>query len=408
MKIVFKYINLTNNCAWDTIMIESGRGDFVAVELIDLYSDIRTRYNVKLHTSSCFGKKIGWVHIVESELFAQFLHGNELIFTSGVQYTTEEWLKEFVDMIYDKHAGGLILGLPEGRNFSKEIIEYCNKLQFPLFSASWDTPYIDVMRRFSEILLQNEKKETNLVSALKNAIYYPNNLELYVKDFESNGFFQGMSFCTFVMSCHTYHTEGGNKALAEMKEDLRYFLKKTVLYEENDILIVLAVGDQISLLNKGIRARCKRDDNVYAGAGVTVTSIEEIHKSYKSAKTAYQLTKTTIPRNFLTYEELGIYQLLTDYSEKTIYPNFVEETLGKLIDYDKKNQTDYMHILETYFENECSIICTSKALYCHKNTLSYKIGKIREILGYDMLLNENRMKIMISLRILRLDREYYT
>lgn len=73
------------------------------------------------------------MHIVESELFAQFLHGNELIFTSGVQYTTEEWLKEFVDMIYDKHAGGLILGLPEGRNFSKEIIEYCNKLQFPAF-----------------------------------------------------------------------------------------------------------------------------------------------------------------------------------------------------------------------------------------------------------------------------------
>ena len=98
---------------------------------------------------------------------------------------------------------------------------------------------------------------------------------------------------------------------------------------------------------------------------------------------------------------------MTDYREKEIYPRFVEETLGKLIDYDKKNETDYMHILETYFENECSIICTSKALYCHKNTLSYKIGKIKEILRYDMLLNENRMKIMISLRILRLDREYY-
>lgn len=27
-------------------MIESGSGDFVAVELIDLYSDIRTRYSV--------------------------------------------------------------------------------------------------------------------------------------------------------------------------------------------------------------------------------------------------------------------------------------------------------------------------------------------------------------------------
>lgn len=379
----------------------------MAVELIDLYADIRSRYNVKLHTSSCFEKKIGWVHIVENELFAQFLHGNELIFTSGVQYTSEEWMKDFVDMLYDKHAGGLILGLPEGRKFSKEIIEYCNEIRFPLFSASWDTPYIDVMRRFSEILLQNEKKETNLVTALKNAIYYPNNLELYVKDFESNGFFQGMSFCTFVLSCHTYHTEDGNKALAEIKEDLRYFLKKTVLYEDNDILIILAVGDQISLLNKGIMEECKKDTNIYAGVGMTVTSIEDIHKSYKMAKTAYQLTKTTIPRNFLTYEELGIYQLLTDYREKSIYPSFVEETLGKLMDYDKKNETDYMYILESYFENECSIICTAKALYCHKNTLSYKIGNIRKILGYDILLNENRMKIMVCFRILRLESEFY-
>ena len=49
----------------------------MAVELIDLYADISSRYNVKLHTSSCFEKKIGWVHIVENELFAQFLHGNE-------------------------------------------------------------------------------------------------------------------------------------------------------------------------------------------------------------------------------------------------------------------------------------------------------------------------------------------
>ena len=32
---------------------------------------------------------------MENELFAQFLHGNELIFTSGVQYTSEEWIKDF-------------------------------------------------------------------------------------------------------------------------------------------------------------------------------------------------------------------------------------------------------------------------------------------------------------------------
>ena len=72
------------------------------------------------------------------------------------------------------------------------------------------------------------------------------------------------------------------------------------------------------------------------------------------------------------------------------------------MDYDKKNDTDYMKILEVYFENECSILHTSKALYCHKNTLSYKLNKIKEILGYNILSNENRTKIMLSFYILRL------
>ena len=63
---------------------------------------------------------------------------------------------------------------------------------------------------------------------------------------------------------------------------------------------------------------------------------------------------------------------------------------------------EYMKILDEYFRNDCSVIETSKALYCHKNTLTYKIHKIRDILGYDIHSNENRTKIMIALYIMRL------
>ena len=90
-----------------------------------------------------------------------------------------------------------------------------------------------------------------------------------------------------------------------------------------------------------------------------------------------------------------------------MYPEFVRETLGSLMEYDAEQGTDYVHILEAYFDNECNILNTSKVLYCHKNTLSYKLNKIREILGYDILTNENRTKIMLSIYILRLGRDYY-
>ena len=93
--------------------------------------------------------------------------------------------------------------------------------------------------------------------------------------------------------------------------------------------------------------------------------------------------------------------------EAAIYPEFVNETVGELMKYDMENHTDYMEILEAYFENECSIIHTAQALYCHKNTLSYKLDKVKKILGYDILKNENRVRIMVAIYILRLGTGYF-
>lgn len=114
---------------------------------------------------------------------------------------------------------------------------------------------------------------------------------------------------------------------------------------------------------------------------------------------AYQLTKTAIPKNLLDYEGLGVYKILADVKEPEIYPAFVQETLGELLNYDKENGTEYIRILEAYFDNECNMIHTAAALYCHKNTLAYKLNKIRDILKYDILSNENRTKIMLSFYI---------
>ena len=114
-----------------------------------------------------------------------------------------------------------------------------------------------------------------------------------------------------------------------------------------------------------------------------MNGIKEIHLSFEKAYTAYQLTKTAIRTNLLCYDELGIYKILADVKEETVYPAFVQETLGVLMEY------------------------TAQALYCHKNTLSYKLDKIKKILGYDILKNENRVKIMVAIYILRLGNEYF-
>ena len=180
-----------------------------------------------------------------------------------------------------------------------------------------------------------------------------------------------------------------------------------IAYEENGRLIILAAGCPLQMVWEEFGKICRNDSNVYAGIGTVADGIRDIHRSHENAYTAYRLTKTAIPRNLLSYDRLGIYKILADVKEAAIYPEFVNETVGELMKYDRENHTDYMEILEAYFENECSIIHTAQALYCHKNTLSYKLDKVKKILGYDILKNENRVRIMVAIYILRLGTGYF-
>ena len=379
----------------------------MAVALKELYAAIPPQYHVRLHTESCFGKMIAWTHVVEDIEFISSLHGEELVFFSGLSCTSEEWLKRYITDLDRRHVGGLIMSFRGKETFSREIIDYCNEIHFPIFSASWTTPYIDIMHLFAEILLKNEQRETNLIAALKNSIYYPENEGSYLSHFERNGFLRDMEYVVVILSCHAYDEETGNERLDKIEKSMRFILENMIAYEENGRLIILAAGCPLRKICEELRKMCGKDLNVYAGIGTLADGIRDIHRSYENAYTAYRLTKTAIPKNLLIYDELGIYKILTDVKEEAIYPEFVNETVGELLKYDRENRTDYMDILETYFENDCSAVHTARALYCHKNTLAYKLDKIKKVLGYDILKNENRVKIMVAIYILRLGTGYF-
>ena len=212
----------------------------MAVKLRNLYNEICTKYDVELLTESCFDKRVSWMHMVEDMDFIPLLHGDELVFNSGLNFHSEEWLKTYIQELNRMNANGLIITLRDGAKFSEEIISYCNEMQFPLFSASWMTPYIDIMRIFAEILIKHEQKETSLNAALKSAIFNPENEELYLKEFEKNGFFRDMEYDIAILSCNAYFENKENERLALLEKQLHDSMKRGLVYEENGKLIILA------------------------------------------------------------------------------------------------------------------------------------------------------------------------
>lgn len=372
----------------------------MAVELSKLYKEIYADYEVELLTESCFGKKISWVHIMERPDFAYLLHGDELIFNSGLNYDSEEGLREFIDALLRVHAGGLVVAKQE-QLFTDEIIAYCNAMRFPLFCASWETSFIDIMRRFSEIIISDERNETNLIAALKNAIYYPEDDKLYLNHFERNGYFQNMPYIITILG---YPGEAPDKdAWNRIAKTLQYALPRSLSYEEQGTLVLLSAGYDREESEKALKDLLAKEPGLYAGEGTVERRFQKLRRSYETGITAYEMAGRIVPESLVRYEDLGIYQILTDRKEESIYPGFVRMTLGKLIDYDRANETNYVEVLKVFFKNECNMLRTASALYFHRNTLKYKLNTIKDILGYDITENQHRVSIMLSLALLKME-----
>ncbi|MEI3219428.1 MAG: PucR family transcriptional regulator ligand-binding domain-containing protein [Lachnoclostridium sp.] len=372
----------------------------MAVELSKLYKEIYSEYEVELLTNGCFGKKIRWIHMMEDRSFAYLLHGDELIFNSRLNYDSEKGLRDFIDCLLEVKAGGLVVAAKEKSFFTDEIIEYCNDMKFPLFFAGWETAYIDIMHRFSEIIISDERNETNLIAALKNAIFYPDDDKLYQNHFERNGYFQKMSYVITILGSFE---KRGVEYWKRIEKSIQYALPKSVAYEEQGMLIVLTVGYECERLREELKQILLNDSSIHAAIGVAKKQVQEIHNCYETAMITYGLLGTVFEQKILCYDEIGVYQILTDRKEESIYPLFVEKTLGKLIEHDRQNDSDYMGLLKIFFENECNMTRTASALFFHKNTLKYKINAIKDILGYDITSNKNRVNIMLSLDILQME-----
>ena len=113
-----------------------------------------------------------------------------------------------------------------------------------------------------------------------------------------------------IISCHTYDTEKGNELLEAIQRTLHFRLKRTIVYEEEGRLIVLAAGYRGEWLQKEFYELCREDPNLYIGAGTTVNRLKDIHRSYENAYTAYQLQRPPSPKIFWCTMNWGFIRFL--------------------------------------------------------------------------------------------------
>lgn len=106
----------------------------------------------------------------------------------------------------------------------------------------------------------------------------------------------------------------------------------------------------------------------------------------------------------VTFEETGTYKLLfqifADRPEELA--TFYEQTIAPLVRYDEQYQTDLVATLSTYLGNDCNLAATAGTLYTHRHTVRYRLDRIAELSGLDIGRTDDREKLSLGLKAMRL------
>jgi purine catabolism regulator len=138
------------------------------------------------------------------------------------------------------------------------------------------------------------------------------------------------------------------------------------------------------------------------GIGRPAASVDEWRTSYREAVQALEMARQLKERTPLYFGNLSVPRLLFKMAEHADLASFCQETLGRLITYDRDQKSSLIETLEAFFERNGNLSQTAEALFVHRNTLQYRMERISEIAGIDLENAETRLALQLALKAYRL------
>ena len=133
------------------------------------------------------------------------------------------------------------------------------------------------------------------------------------------------------------------------------------------------------------------------GIGTVSEHLRELADAYKEAQTAIEVGKVfDTERSILNYESLGIgrliYQLPTTLCEIFLSEVFKKNSIDSL-------DQETLFTINKFFENNLNVSETSRKLFVHRNTLVYRLEKIKKLTGLDLRQFDHAIVFKVALMV---------
>ena len=173
---------------------------------------------------------------------------------------------------------------------------------------------------------------------------------------------------------------------------------------ETDIAIVKQLtvnttGEDLEKIAQSIEDTLKTELFIKSviGIGTIAGHLRELADAYKEAQTAIDVGKVfDTEKSIINYENLGIgrliYQLPTTLCEIFLSEVFKKNSIDSL-------DQETLFTINKFFENNLNVSETSRKLFVHRNTLVYRLEKIKKLTGLDLRQFDHAIVFKVALMV---------
>ena len=173
---------------------------------------------------------------------------------------------------------------------------------------------------------------------------------------------------------------------------------------ESDIVLVKEVANGVESKDLEKLARSISDTlssefytRVTVGIGTVVEGVKDLARSFKEAQIALEVGKVfDTDKNIVSYDNLGIARLIY-HLPTTLCETFLKEVFKKGSIESLDHET--LFTIQKFFENNLNVSETSRKLFVHRNTLVYRLEKIKKLTGLDLREFDHAIIFKIALMV---------
>lgn len=385
-----------------------GKGRYMSFTIEDMMLTSEKRYEMKfLAGKNGWANSISWVHLLEDTTIIQNFWGKEVAVTTGLGFPEKEDWMRLARKLNRYHASGLIINVGQYiREIPEELMTYCDENDLPLLTVPWEVRLSDMIKDFSIRVFVQDNTDEQIAAALIAAIETPDNQTAYRRElwqyFDVDGSFQVLLLtCEGLDAMDMVERRKLSYRIQVYLEDITH--NASFFYYNSDfVLVANAVQEEAlyQLIEGAIKRGEKRmpERKLRVGIGSKCMDISRLSVSYRRAKAAVQMAMTQ-KRQVVKFDDCGLYRLLYMVEDTGVLQEIETECLAALEEYDRKYNAGYVETLQSYLKHNGSIQAVAEELYTHRNTVLYRLGNIRKVLGNELKTPEERLPYQMAFYI---------